>query len=213
MAEEIKRNCNTCKSGRFARCDALKNNSDYQAIVNMPTGWMSAEYKFKESFICNDYRCRYIEYPIEVTGINRNTEQYSLNKGDIGKFVSIRPCAEECQGKTYLGLFLGDLPIDISVSHNPESGELNLSYFSNPAIFVFDLNKIVYGAESWWGVIESEDDLKQITQDTIDSQWYVRILKSLEAAGEDHTEGCKECEEQGKDNCSCINNPVPVADI
>jgi hypothetical protein len=184
MTEAIKHNCNTCKYGLMARCEVLKSNRDYQAIPKDTSmeSWTN-RHSFMESFVCDDYRCKYIEYPIEVTGINRNTEQYSLNKGYIGKFVSIRPCAEDCQGKTYLGLFLGDLPIDISVSHNPESGELNLSYFSNPAIFVFDLNKIVYGAESWWGVIETEEDLKQITQDTIDSQWYVKALKSMEAAG------------------------------
>jgi len=38
--------------------------------------------------------------------------------------------------------------------------------------------------ESWWGVVESEDDLKDITMDTINEQWYVKALKSMETVAE-----------------------------
>jgi hypothetical protein len=71
--------------------------------------------------------------------------------------------------------------LGIRASHNPDTKELNLSYHSNPAIFVFELNKIVFGAESWWGVIENEDELKKIkiTQDDIDNVWYVKALKAI----------------------------------
>jgi hypothetical protein len=50
---------------------------------------------------------------------------------------------------------------------------------NNPAIFVFDLKKIVYGAESWWGMVESEDDLRDITDSTIDNVWYVKAMKEM----------------------------------
>jgi hypothetical protein len=36
--------------------------------------------------------------------------------------------------------------------------------------------------ESWWGVVESENNLKDITMDTINDQWYVKALKSMEAS-------------------------------
>lgn len=177
MSNEIKRNCNSCKFGLFAKCDTLKTKEEYQAIWNphRRDSIMDA-HKFKEAFICDDYKCRYIEYPIEVSKINYNTELYCLEKGNIGKFVKIRPCSEEYQGKTYLGLFIGDLPLNIHVSHNPDTKELNLSYHANPAIFVFELNKIVFGAESWWGIIENKDDLKEITQADINDVWYVKAL-------------------------------------
>jgi len=180
MSDEIKRNCNSCKFGLLSRCDTLKNNEEYQVILNSPRNDLKMDtYELKENFICDGYKCMYIEYPIEVSKINRKTELYCLEKSNIGKFVKIAPCAEEHGGKTYLGLFLGDLPLDISVSHNPGTKELNLSYRANPAIFVFELNKIVFGAESWWGVIETEDELKEITQDDIDKVWYVKALKAI----------------------------------
>ncbi|WP_434510123.1 hypothetical protein [Desulfitobacterium sp. AusDCA] len=162
----------------------VEKHEEYQAIWNpYRMDSMLDAHEFKENFICDGYKSRYIEYPIEVSKINRNTELYCLEKSHIGKFVKVAPCAEEHEGKTYLGLFLGDLPLDISVSHNPTTKELNLGYFANPAIFVFELNKIVFGAESWWSVIKTEDELKEITQDDIDNVWYVKALKELATHG------------------------------
>lgn len=178
MPEEIKRNCNSCKFGLFSNCDTLKNSDEYQSIRNRTNSMLDA-HKFKGNFICDDYKFMYIEYPIEVSKINQETEIYCLEKTYIGKFVKITPCDEEHRGKTYLGLFLGDLPLGIAVSHNPNTKELNLSYRTNPAIFVFELNKIVFGAESWWGIIETENELKEITQDDIDNVWYVKALKAI----------------------------------
>lgn len=179
MSNEIQRNCNSCKSELFANCDALQNNKEYQAIQNLPQGSLGKEYQFKDNFICNEYKCRHIEYPLEVSNINIDTELRSLREKSIGKFAKIVPCAKECGGKTYLGLFLGDLPLGISVSHNSDTKELNLGYYANPAIFVFDLNKIIFGAESWWSIIETEEDLKAITPEDIQNVWYVKALKAL----------------------------------
>jgi hypothetical protein len=189
VAEEIKRNCNTCKFSIFKTCDTLKNNVEYQEIKDEGLfDSMIEKHKFKENFICNSYKCRYIEYPIEVSKINRSTESYCLEKSYIGRFVSIRPCGEVYKDKTYLGLYLGDLPIGHHITHHPETKELKVSFDCNPAIFVFDLKKIVYGCESWWGIIENEDDLKKITDQDIDNVWYVKALKEMckeEGKGED----------------------------
>lgn len=98
----------------------------------------------------------------------------------IGSLVSIRPCSDNPDGKTYLGLYVGDIALDISARYEPEEKKL-VCYpsFHNPAIYVFDLKKLVFGAESWWGVIESEDDLKKITDQDIENIWYVKVLKQL----------------------------------
>jgi len=56
---------------------------------------------------------------------------------------------------------------------------LNVSTTTNPAIFVFELNKIIYGMESFWAIIETKEDLKDITKDDIDNVWYVKLLKQL----------------------------------
>ncbi len=184
---DTEKNCNSCKLGLFGNCDTLKKNEEYQEI------WKKAEiekrfsgtleaHKFKNNFICEQYKSCYIEYPITVSKINTDSEIYTLGKDRIGKFAKIRPCGEEYGSKTYLGLFLGELPIGIHITHNPETLELNASYSCNPAIFVFDLNKIVYGCESWWSVIENEGDLKQITDIDINNVWYVRALNALHQA-------------------------------
>jgi hypothetical protein len=164
-------------------CETLKNNKEYMKIKEedflSPKRW-----KFKDNFICDQYKSRYIEYPIEVTKIIYDNDRHGLRDSQVGKFAKIAPCGEEHKGKTYLGLYLGDLPINSHVTHSHVTGELNVSFMTNPAIFVFDLNKIVYGMESWWGIIETENDLKEITEDTINNQWYVKALKSMEAPAE-----------------------------
>jgi hypothetical protein len=178
MSDEIKRNCNTCKFSIFKICDTLKNNKEYQNIKTEGI-FDTGKYKFKDNFICDNYKSRYIEYPLEVSKINKSSEKRGFHDSDTGKFVSVRLCSEEYQGKTYLGLYLGDLPIGHHISHNPETKELSVSFDCNPAIFVFDLKKIIYGCESWWGIIESVADLKKITDQDIDNVWYVKALKQL----------------------------------
>mgnify|MGYP000282015848 FL=1 len=36
-----------------------------------------------------------------------------------------------------------------------------------------------FGAESWWSIIENPEELKDITDDDINSQWYVKALKAM----------------------------------
>lgn len=122
-------------------------------------------------------------------------------RSSVGKFVSIRPCAEEHENKSFLGLYVCDLNLHASVSHDPKTGILKVeSSLGNPAIFVFDLNKIVMGCESWWGVIKSEDQLRKITDYDINNLWYVKAMKQLAE------EADKEEEE------SEVESPFPTPD-
>lgn len=178
MNKEIKRNCNSCKFGILNMCEELRNNEEFQKIINGKFD-MLADFEFKEKYICSKYESIYIEYPIEVSKIKPNNNKGSYRKDTIGKFVKIKPCGEEYGGKTYLGLFLGELPIGHSISYDPKTKELDVSFRNNPAIFVFDLNKIVYGMESWWGIIENKEDLKAITESDINNVWYVKALNEL----------------------------------
>lgn len=178
--EEKKRNCHSCKHGMFKICNTLQNNEEYQNILKNVKGFFDEnEFKFKNNFICDDYKSRYIEYPIEVSKINCNNDKGGLHDSQIGKFVKIAPCGDEYKGKTYLGIFLGDLPIGNHISYKEDTKELSVSFSTNPAIFVFEVNKIIFGCESWWGIIESEEDLKEITSEDIDNVWYVKALKTL----------------------------------
>lgn len=78
-----------------------------------------------------------------------------------------------------MGLYLGYLPTDNFVSYNREDKELDINLNVNPAIFVFKLNKIIYGYESWWSIIESENDFDEITDDDINNSWYIKMFKKL----------------------------------
>ncbi len=178
---EIKRNCSSCKLSFLNRCETLKvelYKNGYNDKNGSKKNW-EIEYKIKENFICDSYKCKYIEYPIEVSKINTDNNKGGYRSQQIGKFAKICPCGEEYKGKTYLGLFLGELPISNHISYMEDSKELSVSFHNNPAIFVFDLNKIIYGCESWWGIIENEEDLKEIANDDIDNIWYMKLLKAL----------------------------------
>lgn len=98
--------------------------------------------------------------------------------GKTGDLVRIKPCAEEYKGKTYTGFLVGDLATGSSICIKDEKIACEWSNY-NPAIFVPELGKVIMGYESWWGVIKSEDDLRQITQDDIDNVWYVKFLKAI----------------------------------
>lgn len=129
---------------------------------------------------CKEYRSRYIEYPIQVNEIQNNFSiREGLHKNYIGKLVKVRPCDDKYEGKTYLGIFLGDLPVGVIVSFQEGAGVLGLSAETNPAIFVPELKQIIYGCESWWGIIDDLNELKDITEEEIESVWYVRLLKEM----------------------------------
>lgn len=127
---------------------------------------------------CPDYESRFIEYPIQVNSIKCD-KMKQLMMGRAGSLVKIRPCNKEYGDKTYLGLYLGNQPWSQTVSYNKELGELTVGVATNPAIYVFDLQRIIFGAESWWGIIESLEELKDITDDDINNIWYIKALKAM----------------------------------
>lgn len=97
----------------------------------------------------------------------------------IGCLVAVRPCGEEYGEKTYLGIYLGELPIQILSSYNLDTGILTNSTMQNPGIFVPELRKIVYGCGSWWREIKSVDELEAITNKDIENTWYVQLLQNM----------------------------------
>jgi len=96
----------------------------------------------------------------------------------VGKMVSIRPCAPEYENKTFVGFYLGEIATGASMNIKEEKVVVEFSGH-NPAIFVPELGKIIYGYESWWSAIENEADFKKITDDDIQNVWYVKLLKLM----------------------------------
>jgi len=128
---------------------------------------------------CPNFESRYIEYPLTIQGIE-NERIDTLGLGHTcGALCEIRPCGEEYGKKTYLGIYLGDLPISIYTSFDKKTGILENRTMKNPAIFVTELKKIIYGCESWWREITSIDEMKEISDQDIENTWYVGLLKEM----------------------------------
>jgi hypothetical protein len=102
-----------------------------------------------------------------------------IDKRGCGTFVKVRPCGDEYGNKTYFGILLGD--IALSISHVEKGGVVTASHsMYNPAIYIPDLRDIVYGCGCWWSRIETKEDAEKfITDDSINSTWYVKILKEF----------------------------------
>lgn len=102
--------------------------------------------------------------------------------------VKVRPCGDEYENRTYLGIYIGDAALSVSTKHREDDQVLEVGFAHyNPAIFIPEVGKIVFGIESWWGPINSVDDLKDITDEDIDNVWYVQAIKAM--LDEPETEG------------------------
>lgn len=128
---------------------------------------------------CKRFDSRFIEYPLTIQGIdNKEIDTYGLGH-ECGELCEISPCGKEYEGKSFIGIYLGDLPISITSSYHRDTGVLENGTVNNPAIFVPDLKKIIYGCESWWRTIESIEDFKGISIEDIENTWYVKLLKAM----------------------------------
>jgi hypothetical protein len=125
----------------------------------------------------------HIKLPIEVASLKneplyRDCNNPSSWDAKCGSLVQVRPCGDKYKDKTYLGILLGNFPLENIIIYNRESKELKIEAFNNPAIFVPELKEIIWGCGSWWGEIDSEEELRQITDADIQDVWYVKLLKA-----------------------------------
>lgn len=120
-------------------------------------------------------------FPLIVTKLqwgNDELIQRSLWKPSV-KWVAVRPCDDECQGKTYLGIALGDMALGMYANIEADGTlKVNRGHY-NPAMYVPDLHRVVFGCGSWWRAIKTPEDLRQISDADIDNVWYVRALREL----------------------------------
>lgn len=119
-----------------------------------------------------------IPFPVEVSKVIPQS-RVSKDIVPVGSWVAVRP-VKDATKKTYLGIYLGEMPIKrASASYHLKTKELTFLISTNPAIFVPDLNQVVWGYESWWGRIKSATDLKQISDQDIENVWYVKALREM----------------------------------
>lgn len=105
----------------------------------------------------------------------KHPEEKILIPRDVG-VVKVRPCKEEYKDKTYIGIMIGDFATGSGFRVNDESIELTWGAH-NPAIYVPEINKLIFGYESWWSKITDMNEIKDITDKDIDDTWYVQLLK------------------------------------
>jgi hypothetical protein len=114
----------------------------------------------------------------------KHADTKSIRPVKCGRAVKVAPCAKEYGGRMYFGIMVGE--VALSISHSIEKDVVTVSHsVYNPAILIPELGKIVYGMESWWGEIGSEEDLQSvITPETINKIWYMRLLMPFLEEGE-----------------------------
>lgn len=106
----------------------------------------------------------------------KHPEDKVLISRDVG-VVKVRPCKEEYKDKTYIGIMIGELATNSGFQVTDDSIQL-LWGVHNPAIYVPELNKLIFGYESWWSKITDMNEIKDITDKDIDDVWYVQLLKA-----------------------------------
>lgn len=90
-------------------------------------------------------------------GIIEKTTSFIHEASDIGKLVAIRSVRPEDGDKTMLGVYIGS-----RVGKDNFIPSLN----KTPAIYVFELDSIRCGYESWWGILP-DDKLESLTYDQL----------------------------------------------
>jgi hypothetical protein len=114
------------------------------------------------------------------------SELISERRGS-GYLVKVRPCDKELEGKTFLGIYLGEVALSIRATYKADARTLGIEpTMHNPAMWVPALGRVIYGCGSWWGRIKTEADLQEITEADIDSVWYVQALRSIK--GKENTQ-------------------------
>lgn len=160
--------CRNCMLGQDSeKKPALVCGGKHQEIFSLEEDHTSA---------CPSFTSRYIQYPFQVNEIDSGGD-WTKYLRDQAALVEVRPAGDK---KTYLGFLLGDFPMSAAVTYNQKTKALKVLPFANPAIFVPELGKIIFGCESWWRRIESVKDAKEITDKDIENTWYVQMLREME---------------------------------
>ena len=157
------------QSCRFCHRFMGKNHDESHCVVD---GWENDKVKTvseEQCEKCERFDSKFIKYPLTIQGIDNGEIDTSGLECECGTLCEISPCSKKYEGKSYIGIYLGDFPIDIITSYHSKTGILENRTMNNPAIFVPKLKKIIYGCQSWWREIESIEDFKGISKEDIEN--------------------------------------------
>jgi len=98
----------------------------------------------------------------------------------FGQLVQIRLLDSD---KTYHGILLGDFTAWFDLCYDKTKKTTIIMPHDNPAIYVPELEKVVWGAGSWWSPITKPEEIKTITNKDIKQfcGMWKRLLKAAEA--------------------------------
>lgn len=172
-----------------------------------------ADFKKKYWVFGPGYKDKEAVFPLSVKDIDFKARMpFSKKDGPFGKtasgdFVQVRLASNEDEN-TYLGIFLGMLDYKPAANYNHEQQTLQVVLTgSSPAIYVPKLKRVVFGFESWWKKINKESDLEDITDEMIQSTWYVALAKEM-FSGTDNTNSAGSRLPAGdSDNSGCDEDP------
>lgn len=127
-----------------------------------------------------------LEYPIPIYGVTFTGKLYhARGRNTPGTLAKVRPCEPEFENKTFLGIYLGDYAQSVGCSRNSTTGVLQVYLEGhNPMIWIPSRQRLVYGRNSFWGRIETVEQLTEISNETIDGLFYVQALKALTGGSE-----------------------------
>lgn len=174
---------------KIARCRyhhislKIDHTEDY-CVVDKKSGGNVRIVSKEDCEKCDRYKSRFLEFPLTIQGIENKEIDTNGFGPECGCLCEISPCGQEYQGKSYIGIYLGELPFSIYTSFDDKTGILKNQTMNNPAIFVPELKKIIYGCESWWRKIERIEDFRGISEEDIQNTWYVQLLKGLKTKEE-----------------------------
>lgn len=132
---------------------------------------------------CKDFVSQYLDFPMRVEDIEKDDLSYDKPIGARhGDLVRVRPCGEEYGGRTYLGVIVADAPTGITVSYDRERETLRVAQsLHNPLIVIPETHSVTWGYDSWWSVIKSPEELREITDGEIGDTWYVLLARGMQS--------------------------------
>ena len=162
--------------------DTEKSAIDGKEFADLMSKFSKAMKEHKEKFT----DMTQLEFPLNISGVESKFKRPATTSPSIGPrvkcgdLVRIRPVQEEFKEKTFLGMYIGELPIDLYYEIEKENNKLHVRTYNNCAFYVFALHCMIFGCESWWAKIEGDEDIeKAITDEDIDNVWYVKAIREL----------------------------------
>ena len=159
--------------------DVAGNKKEADALADLIGKFSKDIAEHKDKFYMMDE----IEFPTEISGVTGSIARPragAMTDVKMGAFVKVRPCAEKYDDKTFLGIYIGDIPVELIYEVEKENKMLHVRTYGNCAFFVFELSTIIFGCESWWSEVKDMEDIDRLVTDAdIDNTWYVQVLKAM----------------------------------